>query len=57
MAAVALNFSINKSVLPVVGVRSGPQAEQCMQALGWRLTPDDMNHLKFISIEGATTLL
>lgn len=57
MAAVALNFSINKGVLPVVGVRSGPQAEQCLQALGWRLTPDEMGRLESVSIEGATTLL
>jgi aryl-alcohol dehydrogenase-like predicted oxidoreductase len=34
----ALNYSINKGVLPLVGVRDAGQAEQDMQALGWRLT-------------------
>lgn len=57
MAAVALNFSINKGVLPVVGIRSAAQAEQCMQALGWRLTPDEIRRLETVSIDGATTIL
>ena len=57
MAAVALNFNINKGVLPVVGIRSGGQAEQCMQALGWRLTPDEVRRLETVSIEGTTTVL
>ncbi|GIC91027.1 aldo/keto reductase [Aspergillus udagawae] len=57
VAAVALNFSINKGVLPLVGIRSGEQAEQDMQALGWRLTPDEMRRIEDVSIEGHTTVL
>ncbi|RHZ60100.1 aldo/keto reductase [Aspergillus thermomutatus] len=56
VAAVALNFSINKGVLPVVGIRSGDQAEQDMQALGWRLTVDEMRRIEAVSIEGDTTV-
>jgi aryl-alcohol dehydrogenase-like predicted oxidoreductase len=57
VAAVALNFSINKGVLPLVGIRSGDQAEQDMQALGWRLTEDEMRRIEAVSIEGHTSSL
>lgn len=57
MAAVALNFNINKGVLPVTGVRSAAQAVQNMQALGWRLTPDEMREIEKVSLEGATTAM
>lgn len=57
VAAVALNFSINKGVLSLVGIRSGEQAEQDMQALGWRLTPEEMRRIESVSIEGHTTVL
>ena len=57
MAAVALNFNINKGVLPVVGIRSAAQAEQGMQALGWRLAPDEIRRIEAVSIEGATTAM
>ncbi|KAJ5997267.1 hypothetical protein N7499_006428 [Penicillium canescens] len=50
--AVALNCSINKGVVPLVGVRN---AEQDMQALGWRLTEDEMKRIEAVSIEGQTS--
>ncbi|KAJ5467552.1 hypothetical protein N7475_005304 [Penicillium sp. IBT 31633x] len=50
--AVALNYSINKGVLPLVGVRDADQAEQNMQALGWRLTEDEMNQIEGVSLQG-----
>ncbi|OJJ40953.1 hypothetical protein ASPWEDRAFT_238094 [Aspergillus wentii DTO 134E9] len=56
MAAVALNFCINKGVVPLAGIRDGKQAEQNMQALGWRLSKDEMLRLETVSIEGATTI-
>lgn len=57
VAAVALNFCINKGVIPVVGIRNAEQAEQDMQALGWRLTVDEVRQIETVSIEGDTTVL
>ncbi|KAJ6138205.1 hypothetical protein N7471_004691 [Penicillium samsonianum] len=51
--AVALNYSINKGVLPLVGVRDAGQAEQDMQALGWRLTEDEMKQIEGLSLQGS----
>jgi aryl-alcohol dehydrogenase-like predicted oxidoreductase len=53
--AVALNYSINKGVVPLVEVRDAEQAEQDMQALGWRLTEDEMKRIEAVSIEGQTS--
>jgi glucose-6-phosphate 1-epimerase len=50
--AVALNYSINKGVLPLVGVRDAGQAEQDMQALGWRLTEEEMREIESVSLQG-----
>ncbi|CAG8089625.1 unnamed protein product [Penicillium salamii] len=50
--AIALNYSINKGVLPLVGVRDAEQAEQDMQALGWRLSEDEMRRIEEVSFEG-----
>lgn len=54
IAAIALNFCINKGVLPVVGGRTGDQVSQNLQALGWRLTPDEIRRIENVSIEGKT---
>ncbi|KAJ5499990.1 hypothetical protein N7453_009041 [Penicillium expansum] len=51
--AVALNYSINKSVLPLVSVRDASQAEQDMQALGWRLTKNEMKRIEGVSLQGS----
>ncbi|KAJ5175147.1 uncharacterized protein N7482_001024 [Penicillium canariense] len=55
--AVALNYSINKGVVPLVGVRTVEQAEQNMQALGWRLTEDEIHRIEKFSIQGNTSSL
>lgn len=55
--AVALNYSINKGVLPLVGVRDDYQAEQDMQALGWRLSEDEMNRIEEVSFQGQRSSL
>ena len=47
--AIALNYSIVKGVLPVVGVRDD-QTEQDMQALGWRLSVDEIERIEEVSI-------
>jgi glucose-6-phosphate 1-epimerase len=51
---VALNYSIIKCVVPLFGVRDAQQAEQAMQALGWRLTEDEMKRIEAVNIEGHT---
>ncbi|KAJ5811988.1 hypothetical protein N7474_008289 [Penicillium riverlandense] len=53
--AVALNYSINKGVVPLVGIRDAEQAEQDMQALGWRLTEDEIKRIEAVSIQGSTS--
>ncbi|KAJ5748761.1 uncharacterized protein N7511_010457 [Penicillium nucicola] len=53
--AVALNYCINKGVVPLVGVRDAEQAEQNMQALGWRLTEHEMRRIESVSMEGQTS--
>ncbi|KAJ6104574.1 hypothetical protein N7523_010894 [Penicillium sp. IBT 18751x] len=55
--AVALNYSINKGVVPTVGVRDAEQAEQNMRALGWRLTVAEIRRIEKVSIEGNTSAL
>ncbi|RJE24036.1 Aldo/keto reductase family [Aspergillus sclerotialis] len=55
--AVALNYCINKGVVPLVGIRNPEQAEQNLQALGWRLTPDEIKKIETVSMEGYTTFL
>lgn len=55
--AVALNYSINKGVVPLVGIRNGEQAEQNLQALGWRLTLEELRAIEEVSMEGYTTSL
>jgi len=55
--AVALNFCINKGAVPLVGVRNAEQAEQDMQALGWRLTESEMRRIEEVSLEGYSSKL
>jgi aryl-alcohol dehydrogenase-like predicted oxidoreductase len=55
--AVALNYSINKGVVPMVGVRDAEQAEQDMQALGWRLSEAEIRRIEEVSLEGGTSAL
>lgn len=57
VSAVALNYSINKGVVPLVGVRDAEQAEEDMQALGWRLTTDEIRRIEEVSFEGNTSAL
>ena len=57
ISAVALNFCINKGVVPVVGVHSGEQVDQNLEALGWRLTEDEIRRIEAVSIEGKTSAL
>lgn len=53
--AVAINFCINKGVVPLVGIRDAEQAEQDMQALGWRLSEDEIHRIEAVSMKGTTS--
>jgi len=57
MAAVALNYNICKGAVPTVGLRSAQQAESNVEALGWRLTEDEVMTLDRVSLEGKATIL
>lgn len=56
-ASVALNYNISKGALPVVGIRNPQQAQDAIDALGWRLTDQEVTELDKESIEGYTTAL
>lgn len=56
-SAVALNYNLSKGVIPVVGFRSPGQVEQNLQALGWRLSLEEMKRIDDVSLEGKSTIL
>ncbi|KAJ9143070.1 Aldo/keto reductase [Pleurostoma richardsiae] len=56
-AAVALNYTLSKGSLPVVGIRNVEQAKQAIEALGWRLDQAEIEEIDKVSIEGTTTVL
>ncbi|KAK4214317.1 aldo-keto reductase [Rhypophila decipiens] len=57
MASVALNWSVCKGAVPVVGIRNLEQARQAVDALGWRLTEEEMRQIDAVSVEGNRTAL
>lgn len=57
VASVSLNYNISKGALPVVGIRSKAQAEQAIDALGWRLSQEEVAAIDKVSFEGQTTRL
>ncbi|TEA13149.1 putative oxidoreductase [Colletotrichum sidae] len=57
VASVSLNYNISKGVVPVVGVRKVEQAKDAIDALGWRLTEEEMTAIDRVSVEGKTTSL
>jgi aryl-alcohol dehydrogenase-like predicted oxidoreductase len=57
MSAVALNYNISKGVLPLAGIRKAQHAEQNMQALGWRLSNEEIQRIDSVSLEGKATKL
>ncbi|KAJ4507765.1 hypothetical protein HRR78_006769 [Exophiala dermatitidis] len=57
VAAIALNWNICKGAIPVVGMRKESQAVEDMQALGWRLTREEIAELDKHGFKGNTTKL
>jgi aryl-alcohol dehydrogenase-like predicted oxidoreductase len=50
-AQVALNWVICKGAVPIPGAKNARQAEQNAEALGWRLTDDEVADLERVSAE------
>jgi len=57
ISAIALNWNILKSAVPVVGFRKVSQVEENLQAFGWRLEEADIKMLDSMGYEGQTTRL
>ena len=57
VAAVSLNYALVHGIVPVVGVRSQAQAKSNAQALGWRLSDDEIKEIDAVSYQGKTTVL
>ncbi|KAF6835633.1 putative aldo/keto reductase [Colletotrichum musicola] len=55
--SVSLNYNIGKGVLPVVGIRNVGQANDAIEALGWRLSEEEIIAIDKVSIKGQTTSL
>ncbi|KAF9914360.1 hypothetical protein BX616_008451 [Lobosporangium transversale] len=56
MSAVALNYNICKGTIPLAGARNPQQARQNAQALGWRLSEEEIAELDGVARIGRTTL-
>jgi aryl-alcohol dehydrogenase-like predicted oxidoreductase len=54
---VALNWVICKGAVPIPGAKNQQQAEQNAGALGWRLSPEDMQALDRVSKPGRRGLM
>jgi aryl-alcohol dehydrogenase-like predicted oxidoreductase len=57
ISAVALNYNMCKGITAVVGIRKPEQAESNCQALGWRLSNEEITEIDGVSFEGHTTAL
>jgi len=56
-AQVALNWVMCKGAVPIPGAKNKQQAEQNAGALGWRLSPEDVQALDHVSKPGRRGLL
>lgn len=56
-ASIALNYNIIKGAVPTVGIRNPEQAREAVEALGWRLSVDEVKQIDAVSIQGQDTIL
>lgn len=54
MSQVALNWSIQHDVIPLVGCRSAKQANDSVGCLGWSLSPEDVKALDKVALPAST---
>ena len=57
VASVALNYNLVHGIVPVCGMRKPEQAESDCQALGWRLSDEEIAELDNVTFEGKHTSL
>lgn len=57
VAAVALNYNMSKGTLPVVGIRNAKQAEEALEAFGWRLSVEEVVRIDKVAFDGNKTRL
>ncbi len=57
ISAIALNYNISKGVIPVVGMRKPSQVQENLEALGWRLSEEEIKKLDAVILEGKSTKL
>ena len=53
---VALRWLIQKGAVPIPGAKNARQAGDNAGALGWALTPDEMDRLDAVALDGTTSL-
>lgn len=53
---VALRWLIDKGAVPIPGAKNADQAEQNAGALGWALSPDELEQLDAVALEGVRSL-
>ncbi|KAJ7298290.1 hypothetical protein O6H91_14G035900 [Diphasiastrum complanatum] len=56
VAQVALNWCICKGAIPIPGAKNAKQAEDNAGALGWMLTPEDIQQLDALGRKGHNTI-
>ena len=57
VALVALNYNLLRGITPIVGVRNVQQAEDNCQALGWRLSDEEITAIDDVSVRRRKTAL
>jgi len=57
VASVSLNYNVSKGALPLVGIRNEQQARDAVDALGWRLTDEEVTEIDKVSVLGNRTVL
>ncbi|CED82563.1 aldo-keto reductase family [Phaffia rhodozyma] len=55
IGAIALNWVLSKGAIPLGGAKNASQAKQNAQALGFRLTEEEITRLETLGLEGTKT--
>lgn len=56
LSQVAINWTLCKNVLPIVGAKNKSQVEEAVGSLGWHLTADEIELLDHLSAEAPTCM-
>ena len=55
-AQVAINWVVCKGAVPITGAKNATQANDNVGAMGWRLTPQQVEDLDAASIKGTSSM-